>query len=58
MIFIGEAAKIAGVSKSTLLRAVKTGKISAERNEAGAFMFDLFELARVYPDASMKCLTH
>lgn len=53
MIYIGEAAKVAGVSKSTLLRAVKKGKISASRNDAGAFMFDPSELARVYPGASV-----
>lgn len=53
MIYIGEAAELAGVSKSTLLRAVKKGKISASRNDAGAFMFDPSELVRVYPDASV-----
>ena len=46
---ITEAAKAAGVSKATLHRARENGKISAERNEKGHFLFDASELHRVFP---------
>lgn len=46
-----EAAKMAGVSKSTMLRAVKNGRISAHRTENGSFEIDPAEIARGFPDA-------
>ena len=45
---MGEAAQLTGRSKSTLLRAVKAGRLSAERDDAGAWRLDPAELARVY----------
>lgn len=43
------AAQATGKGKSTLLRAVKSGKLSARRTDDGAFMVDASELARVFP---------
>lgn len=46
---MGEAAKLARVSKSTLTRAVKAGRLSAERDGGGAYRVTVAELERVYP---------
>lgn len=46
---MGEAAKLARVSKSTLTRAVKAGRLSAERDQSGAYRVTVAELERVYP---------
>lgn len=54
MITITEASDATRVSKSTILRSIKSGRISASRNDAGAFMIDPAELARVFPDASRR----
>lgn len=54
MISLSEAADAAGVSRSTMLRAIKKGKISAIKNEAGGFEIDLSELCRVWPDAALN----
>lgn len=44
-----EAAKRTGKSVPTITRAVKSGKISAERTEAGGYLIDPSELFRVFP---------
>jgi len=54
MISLSEAADAAGVSRSTMLRAIKKGKISAVRNETGGFEIDLSELCRVWPGATLN----
>lgn len=46
---LSAAAQATGKGKSTLLRAVKSGKLSARRTDDGAFMVDASELARVFP---------
>lgn len=46
---LGEAAKATTVSKGTLSKAIKSGKISAHRNENGSFAIDPAELFRVFP---------
>lgn len=46
---MGEAAKLTGVSKSTLTRAVKAGKLSVGRDDSGAYRIAVAELERVYP---------
>ena len=46
---LGTAAKAAGLNKSTVLRAIKSGKISATKNEHGEWQIDPAELHRVYP---------
>lgn len=43
------AAKATGKGKSTLHRALKSGKLSARRTEAGVYLIDAAELARVFP---------
>jgi excisionase family DNA binding protein len=46
---LGEAAKQAGVSKPTISKAIKTGRISAEKQEDGSYRIQPAELFRVYP---------
>ena len=43
-----QAAKIAGKSKSTINRAIKSGKLSAIRRDDGSYSIDGAELARVF----------
>ena len=43
------AAQQAGTSKSTILRAIKAGRLSATRTSAGGYEIDPSELSRVYP---------
>lgn len=49
---LGTAAKAAGVSKSTIYRAVKSGKLSASRNADDEYEIDPAELHRVYEPVS------
>jgi len=51
MFSLSQAAKRAGVSKATVHRAIKSGKLSASRQDDGSFHIDPAELARVYPDS-------
>ena len=46
---LGTAANACGVNKSTVLRAIKAGKVSATRNEHGEWQIDPAEMHRVYP---------
>ena len=57
MITITEAADALRISKSTVLRSIKSGRLSAARNDAGAFMIDPAELARVFPAAAGRDAT-
>ena len=43
------AAKAIGLNRSTVLRAIKSGKISAAKDEHGEWQIDAAELHRVYP---------
>ena len=43
-----DAARAARVNKSTVLRAIKGGRLSARREEGGTYRIDASELARVY----------
>lgn len=45
---LSQAAKLAGKSKSTINRAIKTGKLSATRHEDGSYSIDPAELARAF----------
>jgi predicted site-specific integrase-resolvase len=49
---LGTAAHAAGVSKSTLRRAIEKGRLSATRREDGSYEIDPAELARVFPRPS------
>jgi len=44
-----KAAQVSGKSKSTINRAIKSGKLSAQRNEDGSYDIDPSELARAFP---------
>lgn len=44
-----QAAELTGKSKSTLTRAIKSGRLSASRNREGMYVIDPSELARAYP---------
>src|SRR4029079_14254947 len=49
---LAQAAKAVGRDRSTLLRMIKIGRISAGRDEAsGAWVIEPAELHRVYPPA-------
>jgi excisionase family DNA binding protein len=48
MMTLGQAARLAGVGKTTLTRAIKAGRLSATRRENGGYSIDPSELARVY----------
>ena len=48
---LAAAAAACGLNKSTVLRAIKAGKISAIRNEHGEWQIDPAEMHRVYPPA-------
>ena len=50
---LGEAAIATGKSKSTLSKAIKAGKITAFKNDNGAFEIEPSELHRLYPPASL-----
>lgn len=45
---LSQAAKLTGKSKSTINRAIKTGKLSATRHEDGTYSIDPAELARAF----------
>ena len=46
---ISQAAKETGLSKSTISRAIKAGRISALRQDDGSYLIEPAELFRVYP---------
>lgn len=46
---LGEAAKAVGKSKTTLHRAIKSGRISANKTDDGSYSIDPSELHRVFP---------
>ena len=47
-----EAAQQAKTSKSTILRAIQSGRLSATRTDDGGYSIDPAELCRVYPPRS------
>lgn len=47
-----QAATEAGTSKSTILRAIQSGRLSAARTDDGGYSIDPAELFRVYPPKS------
>lgn len=52
----GEAAAATGLNTATITRAIKKGKISATKSEAGAWQIDPSELHRVFPPLAGKAL--
>ena len=51
---LGTAAKATGSSKPTILRAIKSGKISAAKNENGEWQIEPVELHRVFPPVTVQ----
>jgi len=51
---LGQAAKETGLDKSTISRAIKSGRLSATRKENGGYEIDPAELFRVFAPASKK----
>lgn len=49
MYTLGEAARASGKSKSTIAKAIKSGRVSAARSLDGSYEIDPAELHRVYP---------
>lgn len=52
MYSLKEAADAAGKGKPAILKAIKNGRISANKNERGEWELDPVELHRVYPPVS------
>lgn len=48
---LGDAARATGKSKATISKAIKSGRVSARKDETGTFHIDPSELHRVYPPA-------
>ena len=46
---LGAAAKASGRSKATISKAIKSGRLSALKDETGVYRIELAELNRVYP---------
>ncbi len=46
---LSSAAKATGKAKATIHRAIKSGRLSARRDEGGVYHIDPSELARVFP---------
>lgn len=51
---LSEAANAVGKNKTTIQRAIKSGKISASKNESGTYEIDPAELHRVFPPATAQ----
>ena len=48
---LGEAAKATGLTKSGIAKAIRSGRVSANRNDNGSYNIDPAELHRVFPPA-------
>jgi hypothetical protein len=46
---LNKAAKLSGRAKSTISKAIKDGRLSAEKNPSGGYQIDASELLRVFP---------
>ncbi len=60
---LGEAAQATGKNKTTIQRAIQSGRLSAIRTEDGRYLIDPVELDRVFPllpaaTASATAATH
>lgn len=51
---LSEAAKATGKNKTTIQRAIKSGKISASKGDSGSYEIDPAELHRVFPPAAAQ----
>ena len=48
MLTLGQAARLTGLGKTTITRAIKAGRLSATRRDDGSYEIDPAELHRVY----------
>jgi excisionase family DNA binding protein len=51
---LAEAARATGLNRSTILRAIKNGRISGARDDLGAWSVEPVELHRVFPPAQAE----
>jgi excisionase family DNA binding protein len=51
---LAEAAQATGLNRSTILRAIKNGRISGQRDGSGVWSVEPVELHRVFPPAEAK----
>lgn len=56
MLSLGETARHVGVSKTTIHRAIKSGRLSAQRSDDGTYSIDPAEAFRAFP-ASKRSVT-
>jgi molecular chaperone GrpE (heat shock protein) len=54
MLTLAQAAKETGLTKPAIFKAIKSGKISASKDNRGQWMIDHAELFRVYAPAAQK----
>ena len=54
---LGEAAKATGKQKSTILNALRNGRLSGKKNDSGQWEIDPAELHRVYEPVSSNSAT-
>lgn len=50
---LGQAAKATGKNKTTIQRAIAKGRISASKDDTGAYSIDPAELHRVFPSVTV-----
>ena len=55
---LSQAAEAVGMNRSSILRAIKAGKVSATRDEYDQWQIEPAELHRVYPAAPAPATTH
>lgn len=51
---LAEAAKATGTNKTTILRAIRAGKITGTKDDHGSWQIEPAELHRVYPPAELR----
>ena len=51
---LAQAAKATGLNRSTILRAIKSGRISGTRDDMGAWTVEPVELHRIFPPAEAE----
>ena len=54
MLSLRAAAEMAGTSKSSIFRAIRSGRLSATRSDDGSFEIDLSELMRAFPPQASR----
>jgi len=54
---VGEAAQVVGLTRQAIVKAIKSGRLSASRGEGGRWAIDPAELSRVYKVARQPMTT-